>query len=257
MEFFVTGLGGGSTTAAIYQNDVLLLSVTCATSSAVNSIAIGNQNGTTYGVNSKPYFGLGFANLVFTDGQGPAPWNTRLGPVRVTTLSPNADAGGNWNITPGTLTARYQAVDDIFPTDGNGSLDFDNSYISPVAINASQFFTVQGAACYGLILGVNVCLVFRGSSGSTTCNALLLQQSVQTTLGTAVFTGPSGIYQTEQVWVGLSPATGINFTDGEIAGSFWGVSTTSPGLILTQMFLEKIVSLRAVPFNCGQASYSF
>jgi hypothetical protein len=251
LELFATGFGG-STVVTMWQNDVLILSVTVATTDIPDRISLGLQNGPHF----LPYFGLTFANLVFTDGQGPAPCNTRLGPVRVSTFTLNGDAGGNWNITPNTLPFRYEAVADLL-TDRNGSPDFDSSYISPVAIGDKQWFTVSGVPCYGLILSVMVNLVFRGSTGSTTCDALLLQQSSTTNLGTAVFSGPLGSYRTKQILVALSPGTGTFFTDGEIAGSLWGVSTASPGLLLTQMFLEKVVSLRSTPFNCGQSSYSF
>ncbi len=255
LELLATGLGG-SATIQVWQNDVIILSVVAPTVAGADSIALGSQNGTTDGVNSKPYFGVRFANLVFTDGQGPAPWNTRLGPVRVTTLSPTADAGGNWNITPNTITNRFQAVDDLYPTDGNGSPDFDHSYIGPVTSDA-QYFTLGPSPCYGLVLGVNVCLAFRGASGSTTCDAMLIQQSTITNLGTATVTGPIGMYKTRQIFVGFSPASGTYFTDAEIGGSLWGASTSSPGLLLTQVFLEKIVSLRATPYSCGGSSYSF
>ena len=255
LEILAVGLGG-STVVQVFLNDVQIILCTVGTASGADRIALGTQNGTTFGVDSQPYFGLVFANVYCADGQGSAPFNTRLGPVRITTVSPNADAGGNWTITPGSLTSRYVAVDDIFPSDGNGSPDGDHSYITNVTLDP-QWFTFGGAGgapCYGRILGVMVNLCFRGASGSTTCNALLLQQATQTSIGTATV---NGLYQTQQLFQALSPATGTYFTTGEVAGSLWGVSTSSTGLMLTQMFLEEVVSLRSTPYDCGQASYSF
>jgi hypothetical protein len=257
LEFFVNGTDaeiwlsvGGATP------DQKILGCTIpSTYGSADRILIGSQNGTTFGVDSQPFFGLTFANVTFVDGQGIAPWNARLGPVRISTQSPNADAGGNWNITPNTITNRYQAVDDLYPSDGNGSPDGDHTYISPLTLaNNNQWFTVAGAPCFGLVFGVMVNMCFRGASGSTTCTANLLQQTDQTIVGSATVTG---LYQTAQVFQQTSLATGIFFTDVEIAGALWGVSTGSPGLMLTQFYLEKIVSLRNTPYNCGQSSYSF
>ncbi|MGC2150786.1 MAG: hypothetical protein WA618_01990 [Terriglobales bacterium] len=249
LEFFVVG-----TTVEIWANDIKILQCTVPALGSADRILLGTQNGTRFGVDSQPYFGLTFANIYFADGQGALPWNTRLGPIRITTLSPNADAGGNWNISPNTILNRYQAVDDIYPTDGNGSPDGDNSYINPLATGTQQWFTVAGAPCYGLILGVMVNICFRGSSGSTTCDALLLQGTDQVTIGTDTVTG---LYQTQQYFQGLSLATGMYFVDSELSGALWGAQTSSTGLMLTQLFLEKIVSLRNTPFSCGQNSYSF
>ena len=92
-----------------------------------------------------------------------------------------------------------------------------------------------------------------GSSGSTTCDAMLLDGSL-VNIGTTV---NNGGYHTAQQFIGLSPASGSWFTAAEIGGSLWGARTASPGLRLTQMFLEIITSLRATPFDCGASSYSF
>ncbi len=256
LEVFAAGLGG-STTVTMFSNDVQILQVVTSTSFVPDRISIGSQNGTSGGVHAQPFFGLAYANIVYTDGQGSAPWNTRLGPVRVSGQPPNADVGGNWNITPNTVLNRYQAVNDIYPVDGSGSPDFDTTTIQPIALNSPQWFTVQGASCYGQVLGImaNVCL--RGLSGSTTCDILLLQQTSQITVATLVFTGPVGKYRTKQAFQGLSLTSGTFFNDAEIAGALWGLSTASPGLIVTQFFLEKIVSLRTTPYNCGASSYGF
>src|SRR5277367_2559126 len=94
LEFFIVG-----TDVQIWLNDVKILDCTVPSLGSADRIAIGTQNGTTFGVDSQPFFGLSYANVYFADGQGTAPWNTRLGPIRISTTSPNADASGNWNIT--------------------------------------------------------------------------------------------------------------------------------------------------------------
>jgi hypothetical protein len=249
LEVRVSGFGSGAQ-VQLWVNDVGVLTTAAASGPEVpdriSLCALYNSAGG----------GTMFDNVYMLDGQGPAPWNDRLGPVEISTVSPNGDASGTWNQTVnGTLTPApiYTAITDI-PGDPHGAPDDDYSFVSPPAITKKQYWTMATPQCYGLILGVNVCQCFRGSSGSTTCDALLAQAGLATFIGTNVVNGP---YRTAQKFVGLSPASGINFTAGEVSGSFWGASTSSPGLQLTQMYLEIITSLRNVPFNCGASSYSF
>ena len=42
-----------------------------------------------------------------------------------------------------------------------------------------------------------------------------------------------------------------NWTDGDIGRAWWGAGLTSGSANFTQIYLEKLVSLRTVPFNCG------
>ena len=256
LEFKASGFGG-TVAWELWLNDAKILNGTTSTfpTQIPDRITITSQNGTSGGVNSVPGFGIAFANVVMLDAQGPGPWNDRIGPVRITTVSPKADAAGAWF---GTLAGStngppiYVNITDT-PPDPNGSPDDDHSYISPTALNTNQFFVFAAPACYGLILGVMVNQCFRGTSGSTTCDAMLYDGSA-VNIGTTV---NNGGYHYGQQFIGLSPATGANFTAGEVGGSFWGARTASPGLRLTQMFLEVLTSLRNVPFSCGLSSYSF
>ena len=260
MEFKASGFGG-SVLWELWLNDAKILNGTTSTfpTQIPDRITITNQNGTSSGGSFVPNFGMAFSNVVMLDGQGPAPWNDRIGPVRITTVSPQADASGNWNSTVNGAAAVppvYTSITDIPGVDAHGAPDMDFSYISPVSLNTKQFFVFTAPECYGLILGVNVNQCFRGDISptfSTTCDAMLYDGSV-VNIGTTVINGP---YRYAQQFIGLSPATGTNFTAGEIGGSFWGARTASPGLRLTQMFLEVLTSLRSTPFSCGLSSYSF
>lgn len=242
---------GSAARVQLWVNDVNVLSTTAATGADVpdriSLCALYNAAGA----------GTMFDNVYMLDGQGPAPWNDRLGPVEISTVSPISDASGNWTSTVNGVVVSppiYTAITDIPGVDSHGSPDGDYSYISPVALNTNQVFAFAGPLCYGLVLGVNVCQCFRGATGSTTSNAILIDGSTVYNLGGNVVNGG---YHTCQVFVGFSPATGTNWTDAEISGNLWGALTTSPGLMLTQMYLEKITSLRDVPYNCGSGSYSF
>lgn len=253
LEFKAHGFGG-SVTWEIWVNDVLYLNGTTATFpvDVPDRVVIGHNSTAPPDL---PGVGSGFDNVYMLDAQGPAPYNDRLGPVRIATVMPFEDASGNWNITStiGPLTDRYSAVDDYYG-DPNGAPDLQKTYISPVALNTLQLFVFQPPPCFGRILGVNVNQCFQGSSGSTTCDAMLLNQSLLTNVGTSVV---NGSWHTTQQFIGLSPSSGTWFTAAEIGGAFWGARTSSPALELTQMFIEVVTSLRSTPYDCGASSYSF
>jgi len=250
LEVRVSGFGSGAQ-VQLWVNDVHVLGTTAASGpeipDRISLCALYNSAGG----------GTMFDNVYMLDAQGPAPWSDRLGPLEISTVSPNGDASGTWFSTVnGSVVSPpiYTSITDIPGVDSHGAPDDDWSFVSPPAITKKQYWTVARPQCYGLILGVMVNQCFRGASGSTTCDALLLQAGTATFIGTSVVNGG---YHTAQQFVGLSPATGTNFTAGEVAGSFWGASTSSPGLMLTQMYLEIITSLRTYPYSCGSSSYSF
>ena len=256
LEFKAFGFGG-TVTWELWLDDVKILNGTTSTfpTQIPDRAMFTSQNGTTGGVHLVPGFGMVYTNVYILDAQGPAPWSDRLGPVRIATTSPVSDAQGNWNSTvagAGTSPPIYTSITDLVG-DAFGSPDQDHSYIFPVALNTNQLFVFASPACFGRILGVNVNQCFRGTTGSTTCDAMLLDPAILN-IGTSVINGG---YHIAQQFIGLSPASGSWFTAAEIGGSLWGARTTSPGLRLTQMFLEIITSLRATPFDCGASSYSF
>jgi len=245
LELKCSGFGSGSVTCQLYSNDTLACSGTLATSRLPDRVSLV-QN----------IIGVMFDNVVILDGQGAAPWNDRLGPVRLTTITPAANGTGSWPVTGGV--AAYSAVwDQLGRFPDAQTPDGDTTYLAPVALGAQQTFQLGSAACYGLILGISANMCFRGTSGSATVDALLIEGAGVYDLGSLSWTGAA--YRTLQVFTGLSPASGSYFNDAEIAGNLWGFKTnTSPDLRVTQFYLEKIVSLRNVPYQCGQnANYSF
>lgn len=251
LEFETVGYGA-STTFQLFSNDVSILLGSTTTPRVPDRVSIGSLNGQVSGLNAQPFFGLVFANVYIQDGQSGVGGNTRYGPVRITTMYPASDASGAWSASPsGPL---FSNISDLPGVDRNGSPDGDFSTISPVIVNNPQYFTMSSSPCYGQIVAVAVNQCFRGLTGSTTCDALILQQATSHTIGSSVVTGG---YHTAQQFIDTSFITGMPFVDSEINGALWGAKTASTGLLLTQMFLEKIVSLRAVPFQCGQGSYSF
>jgi hypothetical protein len=251
LECRVSGFGGAAD-IQLWLNDVLILHLAGA------SIGAQIPDRVTFAATAdSAYKGTAFDNIYILDGQGAAPWNDRLGPIEISAVSPSSDASGTWNSTVNGSSAVapiYTSITDLPGVDAHGSPDGDYSYVSPPALNVSQFFTVATPQCYGRILGVMLNQCFRGASGSTSCDAMLIDQAPAVNLGTSVVNGG---YHTAQQFVGLSPYSGTWFTAGEVGGSMWGARTASPGLMLTQMYLEIITSLRTTPYDCGANSYSF
>ncbi len=247
LEFTVTGFGG-TATYELWQSDpntyveTRLLTGTVTLTDVPDRVTHGNNGGDT----------RFFDNEYICDGQGASPWNGRLGPCRVTALSPTADVSGAWNAIP--TGAKYLKVQDL-PADPSGSPDGDSSIITPNALGAQQLFNVLTSPCYGRVLGLAVNMCFRGTSGSAAVQALMKQTGAASVIGTPTVTGT---YHTAQAIAQTSPATGGFFTDAEISNALWGVSTlTSLDARVTQVFLEKLTSLRSTPYSCGAGSYSY
>ena len=237
LELRCTGFGG-AVNFSLWLNDVQILA---------GSAGFGINLPDRVTMGSQGSGGMQYDNVYMLDGQGVAPLNDRLGPIRITSLIPASDAAGNWIITPSSFSYRYQAVQE--PPDVGAT-----HYITPPLIHSIQSFSTQPSPCFGLVLGVMVNTTFRGSTGSTTCDAVYVNGATVVTIGSSVVNGP---FHNQQQFLSLSPASGTNFTDFEISGSLWGASSASPFLQLTQFWLEKITSLRNVPYNCGLGSYSF
>jgi hypothetical protein len=236
LELSVSNFGSSSTAWTLYLNDVRLIFGTVDTSaySLPDRFTLCNQP-----VAGSIFNGVIFDNVYAAD--------SRLGPVYISSLLPTGDASGNWITIPGPT--RYASVDDsaaslsVYP-DGNSST------IAPGA-STNQLFLFGQSPCYGRNLGVMVNVCYR--SGSV--DGIVLQQSAIYDLGPLPANGST--FHTYQQFAAVSFVSGTYWTDAEIKGAFWGVGNAAGSVVVTQMFLEKLVSLRNVPFNCGSANYSF
>ena len=203
-------------------------------------------------------------NIVIWDGQG-STGNTFLGPCRITTIWPASDQSlGTWASTEPT---GYQAVRDLL-TDPNGAPDLNSSYIAPSALG-DAFFGVGSSPCFGRNLAVAVNLVARPTSGSPTLQALVKTNAVYA-LGSAqtLVTNPGSTPTTQaqhdwpvgfalyQTIVVNNPETSDVWTDAQIQSAAWGCRAgVSISQRVTQLYLEKLTTLRAVPYTCGGGSY--
>lgn len=212
--------------------------------------------------------GIQLDNYVVWDGQpGDSFGNAFPGPMSVTSLEPNTDDPSTlW--TPSSGTTCVPMVNDFTNRFPGESPDGDFTTIAPSTL-AAQGFLMKTSPCFGLVLGVamNACarplsapqlLDFQVGIGG---NIYVVGNA---TVSTPFFPRPGGVppqlqnYQTYQVLVGNSPASGSNWNDAEINGASWGLGAgVSPNQLITAFYLEKVTSLRPQPFNCGGGNYSF
>ncbi len=64
------------------------------------------------------------------------------------------------------------------------------------------------------------------------------------------FSPSQTVYNTVQAII--EQFSGATITDGAIQNAWWGVQAASGTPFATQVFLEKVTTRRAVPFDCGQ-----
>ena len=198
---------------------------------------------------------------------------TNPGPCHVDSILPFADSPATvWSpavTSPDVITPNCTPmVNDTAGRGTGGEPDGDYTYIFPSAVN-NQLFQMFPTRCYGLILGVAMNVCGRPNTGHSPQEfgyVVQLSQGLQPVgsgqlLNVGSFTGDPHLtdYQTEQVIMPLSPATGTNWTDAEISNGAFGIAAVSGNLNLrvTAFNLEIIRSLTPQPFNCGGSNYSY
>jgi hypothetical protein len=133
------------------------------TSTSYNSVGIwitGSRGGRT-------------DDVYVTDTNGPAPWNSRLGDIRIALLSPNSDAGPNQGV-PSTGNTHYGVVDEM-PFSGD-----DWVSISANASGNGEMFGHTTISNSAYVLGVTVtAMASKSDAGNAT-----IQLSLQTEANT-------------------------------------------------------------------------
>lgn len=179
--------------------------------------------------------------------------DVRLGPCRVTGFAPNFGSTHQWSPL---VAPNLSQVQEFGNRPGLNTPDDDQSYVEAAAAVLTDYYGFAAPACYGRILALALNADGSAQAGSPSINYLLKLAGVQYNAGSSgSYTGSYGIQQGISE---LNPATGTSWTDADIAGGLFGFQSGGLGdLRITQFMLEKLVSLRAVPFSCGQGSYSF
>lgn len=233
---------GPSGTLALYVDDVLdssLTNVLWATNSNANQF---EQYWESFGLQ-----GIEWCDVVVSDDLGTVN-NQRLGPCQVVCDFPIADA------TVPQWIRNTDTSDANCVNEQNGALhgapNFNFNYIDGPD-GAIDLFTVATPRCFGrnLAVAANACavngdvlMICRPAPSSTMLHPV----------GGSVSPGPA--YFTLQQIQELSYLSGTYWTDREIGQAWWGMESIA-GPRVTQFFLEKVTSLRPVPFSCGGGSY--
>lgn len=173
------------------------------------------------------------------------------GPCRITAHFP--ETGTNfWN--------RHGAINDTGCVAENPS-DADATYIEGNAVE--DYFGLAPLPCYGLVLSAAVNATAKRKPGETRTTRISFPVRPQP--GPAQSLGIVDVGDSYQVLQSnptdyslLHPPA--RWTDADLSNAAWGIGTPvgAPGIVrVTQVFIEKLTSLRNQPYNCGGGSYAF
>jgi hypothetical protein len=244
-------VNGVNSTLQLWQDDVNIADY--GPSGASGTINLGTDliDRATFRWESGGTPGYYWDDYYLTDGQGVLN-NTRLGPCRVMSSPPIGDAFTSfW--TRNTGTTDFGCVDEYPPGAGHGVPDFDVTYLNGTA-SCSDLFNFATPACVGRVLGVAVNAVLKGlppASVALLCKPIPSAGSA-ITLASLSPPGNGTDWACLQAITESDLATGANnWTDGDIGRAWWGAGLSSGSAHFTQIYLEKLVSLRSVSFDCG------
>ena len=200
--------------------------------------------------------GVSWANVYASTGALDSGGNPQgfKGPCRVTSHRFTSNERQTWTRNTG---ASDVACINENPADG------DATYIEGTS-GQEELFATGKMPCFGRILGVSLCAMGRRSvAGHVARTSYVCRQDpvghAETTLQLATdWADGYAINQTPPSEYSLRNA-GERWTDGEIEQAWWGLYAAGPGTArVTQMWVEKLTSLRNVPYQCGQlGSYSY
>lgn len=187
-----------------------------------------------------------------------------IGRSRVTTMLMQAVVGADrWQ--PGGAYTTLVAVSEAGPS--GFFPDGDDSFITPATVGAVQQYQVIKPACYGRIFGLALNMVAKPTGFNATLNGKIRRGTNIYQMGAATIIQPTVYpvghaamagYSCAQAIAELNPENGLIWNDGDLVNSFYGVEADTTGVRLTQLYLEKLVSLDpARTFNCGQGLYVF
>jgi hypothetical protein len=186
-----------------------------------------------------------------TDGE-------QLGPCQVTGLPPIIQGTANWAPATAPNVSQIQEFGDRHLL-GLPTPDGDISFVSTNTPDTTDLYGFAVPVCYGRILALALNADAKNQAGSPPTIDLLIQQSILTNLGTSA--ALAGSYGIQQMISQQDPETGTFWNDNSIGTALFGykLSHLSPPATtrVTQFMLEKLVTMRNVPFDCGFGSYSY
>jgi hypothetical protein len=207
-------------------------------------------------------------NLIIWDGQAGDPFTTFYGRQRILSSEPIADLQpGEWQ--PSTPGPSYPMVDDHNGIPGS-SPDGDTTYLEALATGPDAVFEMQATPCSGLILALvwNACMRPDPNTAVPGVDMVFIPLLSTIVVGHASVAGVGYLnpdlpaatidYLTYQGIVATNPQTGSNWGDQDIANATFGVgAAAAPQVRLTAFYLEKVIDLTGLPFECGGGSYAY
>lgn len=202
-----------------------------------------------------------------------------LGPVKVTAWAMGGDSIPQGFTRSGAIVHpfNYQQIDEFPPTVGaNPYPDNDTTYVfNDSAAAVTDLYRPGSVPCYGKILAVALNLTVRATSGSPNVTLQVRQGATRYGL-TSLLIVPVGNYIATANAGIVPPGTGAalytqlqgititqpngngDWDDRAIGNADLGMLSDNGGIFrCTNASLEKLVSLRNVPFDCAGGSYSF
>lgn len=252
---------GASSSLKIFANDVLVLDLgpplNGEGSGADGPLDMSAVSGTVDRISFRwESLGGGYYidDYYINDEQGTV-CNGRLGPVRIVTTIPAVDEvmTGGWLRNTGS--SDFSAVHEMPYSPGSapfGAPDNDSTYLAVDNPFAYTLWKLSPFACTAKILSVSWNAVYKGL-GSLTFLYNMTPPGLPVTLGSKSPT-VTNAYENLQITSDVSLTTEDTWVDGELNDAWFGASADVAGSRLTQFYVEKMITLRNVPFSCGSGT---
>jgi hypothetical protein len=155
-------------------------------------------------------------DIYITDTTGPAPWNTRLGDIRIASIVPSADVGANTG-TPSTGSTHWGVIDELpyntsdYLTIPNSSGNAEKFAHAPIPTVPSKIFSISSSM-----------YVLKSDVGSANIRSILVsntsgyQSNANTTYLNTNYTRYVDVFD-------KNPETGNTWTSGEFSNTLIGV----------------------------------
>jgi len=184
--------------------------------------------------------------------------DSRLGLCRIITTLPMEDGSPDeWTPTPAGNS--YENVDDRNFTTLSNRPDEDTTRLDAASAGLTSVFRFAESTCFGRILAVAVNATVKNPLGASPSIKLVVQPDpTDLTITELSETTLTTSYATYQAMLNLSPLTGTFWTDTELAAAKWGVRSGGSGAgRVTAMFVEKLVSMEGLSYDCGGGTSSY
>lgn len=191
---------------------------------------------------------IGMAGDHFAVASDDSVGSERIDSSLITGLPPIADYAIDAGWTPNSGVSHFPKVGELTGVNP----DDDGGYLAGSGASGDDLFTFQEPNCFGLNLAVALNIDRRLTSGAPEVIPRLLHPES----GAAVDLGASDAltsgYRYQQFLMITDPVAGDYWTDANLFASAFGFRGAGSGASrVTFLHLEKLTSLRGLPFSCG------